>query len=95
MEQIMIDGIYGYLSFMTLLGFAVMGIDKRKAKQRAWRIPEKTLFVIAFLGGGIGSLLGMYVFHHKTKHKKFVLWLPVAALLYLVIILRLFGFVWK
>ncbi|MDF2510173.1 MAG: putative rane protein [Herbinix sp.] len=91
----MIDSIYGYLSFMTLLGFAVMGIDKRKAKQRAWRIPEKTLFAIAFLGGGIGSLLGMYVFHHKTKHKKFVLWLPVAALLYLVIILRLFGFVWK
>ena len=86
----MIYGIYGYLSFMTLLGFAIMGIDKRKAKQRAWRIPEKTLFAVAFLGGGIGSLLGMHVFRHKTKHKKFLLWLPVAALLYAGVILRLF-----
>jgi uncharacterized membrane protein YsdA (DUF1294 family) len=87
MEQIIRSGIYGYLTIMTLLGFAIMGIDKRKAKQRAWRIQEKTLFAIAFVGGGIGSLFGMYFFHHKTKHKKFLFLIPIAALLYLFVII--------
>lgn len=87
MEQIIRDGIYGYLTVMNLLGFVIMGIDKQKAKQRAWRIQEKTLFAIAFLGGGIGSLCGMYFFRHKTKHKKFLVLLPLAALLYLLVIL--------
>ncbi len=76
---------------MTLLGFAVMGIDKRRARRRAWRIQEKTLIAIAFLGGGIGSLAGMYVFHHKTKHKKFLVLFPAAALIYFLILLRLLG----
>jgi len=79
----------GYLAFMSSLGFAAMGIDKWKARRRSWRIQERTLFALAFLGGGIGSLLGMYAFHHKTKHKKFVFLLPLAAFLYAVIVYRL------
>ncbi len=79
----------GYLVLMSILGFGAMGADKRKARQGSWRIQEKTLLALALLGGGIGSLLGMYVFHHKTKHKKFRFWLPVAAFLYLVIACRL------
>ena len=57
-----------YLVVMNILGFVTMGADKWKAKHREWRIPENTLFMLAILGGSLGSLIGMYVFRHKTKH---------------------------
>jgi len=60
-----------YMVFMSVIGFGAMGIDKAKAKANAWRIPEKTLFGIAFFGGGAGIWLGMEVFRHKTKKPKF------------------------
>ena len=75
---------------MSLIGFVLMGVDKYKAKKRKWRIPEKTLFTVAFLGGGIGCYLGMYAFRHKTKHRKFVILLPLSALLYVLILLKLY-----
>jgi uncharacterized membrane protein YsdA (DUF1294 family) len=53
-----------------------MGIDKAKAKKGAWRVPEKTLFLFPLLGGGLGSWIGMYTFHHKTKHWYFVIGIP-------------------
>ena len=62
-----------YFGIMNLLGLIVMGVDKWKAKHNAWRIPEKTLFLSAILGGSIGSICGMQLFRHKTKHKSFVL----------------------
>jgi uncharacterized membrane protein YsdA (DUF1294 family) len=70
-----------YLVCMTITGFSMMGIDKHKAIRKGWRISERTLLLIAFLGGGIGSFLGMHVFRHKTKHRKFVVLLPVAAVI--------------
>lgn len=66
-----------YLFFINFVALATMGIDKRKAKKAKWRIPEKTLFVQAFLGGSVGALIGMYCFRHKTKHRKFVVGMPV------------------
>ena len=54
-----------------------MGIDKSKAKRGAWRIPEKTLFLMSIIGGSIGTWLGMYAFHHKTKHWYFVVGMPL------------------
>ena len=54
-----------------------MLIDKHKAKKNRWRIPEKTLFLTAILGGSVGSLVGMYTFRHKTKHIQFTLGMPV------------------
>jgi uncharacterized membrane protein YsdA (DUF1294 family) len=78
-----------YIVFMSALGFALMGIDKRKAKKNVWRIPERTLILIAFTGGGIGSFLGMRVFRHKTKHAKFAILLPIAAILYAVALYKL------
>ena len=66
-----------YIIIMNIVGFASMGIDKHKAKKHVWRIPEKTLFLIAILGGSLGSLIGMQVFRHKTKHKQFVVGIPV------------------
>ena len=56
------------------------GIDKRKARRGAWRIPEKTLFLLPLLGGSVGALLGMKVFRHKTKHWYFVWGIPIILL---------------
>lgn len=81
MEIIVIKMALIYLMLMSITGFLLMGIDKRRAVKRAWRIPERTLILVAFLGGGMGAFLGMFSFRHKTKHEKFVLLLPVAALL--------------
>ena len=54
-----------YVSILNIIGFLLMGIDKRRAKKHAFRIPEATLFTIAVIGGSIGSILGMYFFHHN------------------------------
>ena len=61
-----------YLLIVNLAGFAAMGIDKNRARRKAWRIPESTLFLLAIIGGSIGSIAGMYTFHHKTLHPQFV-----------------------
>ena len=61
-----------WLLFMSLISFLAMGLDKRRARNGARRTPEKRLFLFAALGGALGGLLGMYVFHHKTKHWYFV-----------------------
>lgn len=72
-----------YLIIINLAGFAAMGLDKRRAKRREWRIPEQTLMLLAAAGGSIGSLLGMNLFHHKTKHVKFTIGIPALLLLQL------------
>lgn len=58
-----------------------MLIDKRKAERGAWRIPEKTIFIVTALGGGIGTIAGMYIFRHKTKKWTFTIGLPVLLIL--------------
>ncbi len=65
-----------YLIIINLVGFFIMGIDKRKAKKHKWRIQEKTLFLIAILLGSAGTWCGMYVFRHKTRHWYFVIGMP-------------------
>ena len=57
-----------YLIAVNLIGFALMGIDKYKAKKRAFRIPEATLFIVAIIGGSIGSIIGMYAFRLSLIH---------------------------
>lgn len=66
-----------YLGAASLFGFILMGADKRKAVQHKWRIPEKSLFLIALTGGSVGVLLGMWVFRHKTKHLSFSIGIPM------------------
>lgn len=68
--------LVGYFVILNILGFALMGIDKYRARKRAFRIPEATLFLIAIIGGSIGSLAGMYAFRHKTRHWYFVYGMP-------------------
>ena len=65
-----------WLIIINLTAFAVFGIDKKRAKKGQWRVPEKTLFLSAILGGSIGAILGMYIFHHKTKHWYFQVGIP-------------------
>lgn len=64
---------------MSVIGFALMGIDKRRAGNRRRRIRESTLFLVAFFGGGIGSTAGMFLFRHKTRHWYFRLFFPLFA----------------
>ena len=69
-----------YILTVNLAGFLLMGVDKRRARRERWRIPEKTLFLPAVLGGAVGCMLGMRVFHHKTKHWYFRLGFPALLL---------------
>ena len=65
---------------MSLLGFAIMGIDKAKAQNGKWRVKEATLFAVAILCGAVGTTIGMYVLRHKTKHRYFAVFFPILAL---------------
>ena len=66
-----------YLLIINALGFLLMLVDKWKARKNRWRVRESTLLLIAALGGSVGSLLGMYLFRHKTLHLKFTLGIPL------------------
>lgn len=75
-----------YLTVMILIGFVSMGVDKFKAKLGSYRISENTLLLIAILGGSIGSIIGMFVFRHKTLHLKFFIGLPLILIIQLFIV---------
>ena len=79
--------LLSYLIAINLIGFALMGIDKYKAKKRAFRIPEATLFTVAVIGGSIGSILGMYAFRHKTRHRSFVYGMQLILIIQIILIL--------
>ena len=70
-----------YLISINVIGFLAMGIDKRKAQKGAWRIKESTLFLITALGGGVGTISGMYTFRHKTQKPAFTIGMPVILIL--------------
>ncbi len=74
-----------YLLIINAVGFLSMLLDKLKAKKNAWRIPERTLLLIAILGGSIGSLLGMYLVRHKTQHPKFTIGVPLILAVQVVV----------
>ena len=82
----MLTVICAMLVVMNLLAFALMGIDKAKAKAGAWRIPEKTLFLVTALLGGLGGTLGMKVFRHKTKHWYFKWGFPALLAVQIVLL---------
>ena len=69
-----------WLAGVNVVTFALYGIDKHMAKKGRWRIPERTLLLLPLLGGSVGALLGMRVFHHKTKHWYFVWGVPAILL---------------
>ena len=77
----MLKWIALWVLFWSILDFALMGADKRRAKQHRWRVPEKTFFLIALAGGSPGAVLGMRLFHHKTRHRAFVWGIPAILIL--------------
>lgn len=79
------DIILLYIISINIIGFVFMGVDKKKAQHKKWRIKEKTLFFIAAVGGSAGSIVGMQYFHHKTKHKSFVIGMPSILILQIII----------
>lgn len=72
---------------MNIIAFYMFWQDKRNARKGWWRIPENTLLGVAFIGGSLGALLGMYIFRHKTKHWKFKVLIPLFLIIHVVIIM--------
>ena len=71
---------------MNVLAFLLMGIDKRRARQKRWRISERTLLIVPALMGALGGTAGMFLFRHKTKHMKFRIGLPVMLIIQLALL---------
>lgn len=69
-----------WLVLANLMGLILMAADKKRARRGVWRVPEKTLFLVAILGGSVGCWAGMYLFHHKTRHWYFVVGMPLILL---------------
>ncbi len=80
-----------YLIIINLIGFSSMALDKSFASKHMWRIPEKTLFLIAIIGGSIGSNLGMQICRHKTKHWYFVVFMPLILIAQIVLVFMAFN----
>jgi uncharacterized membrane protein YsdA (DUF1294 family) len=85
MERIWYYVLAGYLVLINVVAFSVYGADKRRARKDRWRVPEKTLFLVALIGGSLGALLGMKVFHHKTKHWYFRVFIPLILLVQIAV----------
>ena len=81
-----------YLLIVNIIAFFLMGIDKKKAQTGVWRIPEKTLFLSAILGGGVGAIAGMQLFRHKTRHRSFVIGMPLILLAWVILLAALIYF---
>ena len=84
-----------YLLIINIIGFLALWIDKRKAQKDKWRIPEKRLFLFAFLGGGLGCTLGMKVFRHKTKHLSFVIGIPAIMIVEYIAMIAIYYYLIK
>lgn len=78
-----------YLIIINILGFFIMCIDKKKAIKNTYRIPEKNLFFICIIGGSLGVMVGMYKFHHKTKHNKFVYGVPIILIINIIMMINI------
>ena len=81
--------LFYYLVLVNIIAFITIYIDKKKAIKHKWRIKESTLFLLSIIGGSLGTLLGMYTFRHKTKHKQFTLGIP------LILIIQISIFIFK
>lgn len=74
-----------WILIMSLVSFVMFGVDKHRAVEGEWRIPEKTLLMTAGIGGGVGALFGMRIFHHKTQKIKFKIVVPICAMLWILL----------
>lgn len=75
-----------YLILINIITFIAFGLDKQRARRNKWRISEAALLMLAVLGGSLGAEIGMYGFHHKTRHPRFFLGVPAILLLQICLI---------
>ena len=80
MSRTLLCALAGYLLLANVAAFFTFGADKRRAKRGAWRVPERTLFLLALVGGSLGAVCGMRAFRHKTRHWYFRYGLPAILL---------------
>ena len=90
-QPVFLPLIIGVLVITNLISFFLMGKDKKAAEKHTWRIPEKTLFLACACFGGLGGVLGMKVFRHKTRHRSFQIFFPTLLILQIGILIFLFG----
>lgn len=94
MKEPFVTILIACLVLINAAGLVLMFVDKQKARRKVWRIPEATLLTVAALGGSVGSLAGMYLFRHKTRHLKFTLGIPailIAQILTAIFLIRFTG----
>ncbi|WP_026528739.1 DUF1294 domain-containing protein [Butyrivibrio sp. VCD2006] len=84
-----LEYLLAYLGIINLISFLIMGNDKRKSKRNSFRTPESVLFLLALMGGSIGSILGMSIFRHKTKHWYFVVGMPLILIIQVGIVVAI------
>ncbi len=82
----MLKYLLGYLLLVNIVTFILYGSDKRKAEKNKWRTPESVLVIVAWIGGAVGALAGMLVFHHKTRKWKFRILIPAALIVWIAAI---------
>ena len=80
-----------YLIIINIIAFLAMLVDKKKAEKNRWRIKESTLLILALIGGSIGAITGMYVFHHKTQKPRFYIGIPIIIVLQILLIIAVVG----
>ena len=85
-KSTIILAVVAVVVIMNIVSFALMGHDKKRARQGKWRVPEKTLFLVTACFGGLGGVLGMKVFHHKTQHWYFKVFFPVLLIVQIVLL---------
>lgn len=89
-----LEAIVIYLAVINVITFIMFGADKaRAAKGGRWRISEAALILAALLGGSIGALAGMRIFHHKTKHRKFTIGIPVILALQIILMVIYYPYI--
>lgn len=82
--------IFAWLIFINIIAFITMGRDKKKARRGEWRTPEAKMFLQALMGGSVGCILGMIVFHHKTRKWKFRIGMPLILAVQILLVVLLF-----
>lgn len=94
-KDILIYLLSVYFGCVSIVGFILPAVDKRRAKKDKWRIRESTLFLISALGGSVAMYISMRLFHHKTKHKRFMIGIPVIIVLQIAVCVAVWYFFFR
>ncbi len=95
MKDILTYLLFVYLGAVNVVGFILPAVDKRRAKKDRWRIRESTLFLVSIIGGSVAMYISMRLFHHKTKHKRFMIGIPVIIVLQAALIAAVWYFFFR